>query len=44
LADTLSVPRSTLSYRLRQAETRLARRYVGDGTDDRWLRDRGEGE
>lgn len=37
LADELSIPRSTLSYRLRGAETRLAHRYVGD-SEDRWLR------
>ncbi|EMA51136.1 helix-turn-helix domain-containing protein [Halococcus thailandensis] len=38
LADELDVPRSTLSYRLRQAESQLARRYVADDERDRWLR------
>jgi hypothetical protein len=37
LAANLDIPRSTLSYRLRQAETRLARRYVEDDERNRWL-------
>ena len=37
IADDLSIPRSTLSYRLRRAEATLARRFVGEG-GDRWLR------
>ncbi|GAB3672784.1 helix-turn-helix domain-containing protein [Halopiger thermotolerans] len=31
LADHLEVPRSTLTYRLRRAEERLAKQYVADG-------------
>ena len=30
LAEHLDVPRSTLTYRLRRAEQRLAKQYVGD--------------
>ena len=30
IAATLDIPRSTLSYRLRQAETRLVRRYIDE--------------
>lgn len=37
LAADLDVPRSTLSYRLRRAETRLVRGYVTDD-GNRWLR------
>jgi hypothetical protein len=38
LATDLDIPRSTLSYRLRQAEAQLARRYVEDDVQSRWLR------
>lgn len=37
IATELSIPRSTLSYRLRRAESTLARRFVNDA-GDRWLR------
>lgn len=37
LAATLDIPRSTLSYRLRQAETRLACRYIEDDDRNRWV-------
>jgi predicted DNA binding protein len=33
LADRLEMPRSTLSYRLRQAEAKLARGYIGESFD-----------
>jgi hypothetical protein len=38
LAANLDIPRSTLSYRLRRAETQLARRYVEGDEQNRWLR------
>jgi sugar diacid utilization regulator len=38
LAASLDIPRSTLSYRLRQAESRLACRYVDDDERNQWLR------
>lgn len=34
LADRLDIPRSTLSYRLRQAEARLVRRFVDESLQD----------
>nr|WP_232423936.1 helix-turn-helix domain-containing protein [Haladaptatus paucihalophilus] len=34
LADQLDMPRSTLSYRLRQAEAKLARGYIGESVED----------
>ncbi|WP_423744977.1 helix-turn-helix domain-containing protein (plasmid) [Haladaptatus sp. SPP-AMP-3] len=37
IAAELSIPRSTLSYRLRQAEAQLARRYAGGDEGNRWL-------
>lgn len=37
IAGDLDIPRSTLSYRLRQAETQLANRYVKDDEVDQWL-------
>lgn len=37
LAANLDIPRSTLSYRLRQAESQLACRYVDDDERNRWL-------
>ena len=37
LAASLDIPRSTLSYRLRQAESKLACRYVDDDERNRWL-------
>ncbi|MCO8246662.1 MULTISPECIES: helix-turn-helix domain-containing protein [unclassified Haladaptatus] len=37
IADDLEIPRSTLSYRLRQAEAQLVRRYAGGDEADRWL-------
>ncbi|WP_227357226.1 helix-turn-helix domain-containing protein [Haladaptatus salinisoli] len=35
IAAELNIPRSTLSYRLRQAESRLVHQYV-DGDEDHW--------
>lgn len=37
IATDLSIPRSTLSYRLRQAESQLVHRYVDRGDGVRWL-------
>lgn len=37
IAAELNVPRSTLSYRLRQAESKLVHRYVGGDMDARFL-------
>lgn len=37
LAVELGIPRSTLSYRLRQAESRLIHRYVESDEPTRWL-------
>lgn len=38
IAADLDVPRSTLSYRLRQAESKLVHRYVDADEETRWLR------
>ncbi|MFC6836152.1 helix-turn-helix domain-containing protein [Halomarina ordinaria] len=37
IAADLGIPRSTLSYRLRRAESALLHGYVDDTTPDRWL-------
>ncbi|MFC6963673.1 helix-turn-helix domain-containing protein [Halocatena marina] len=37
LAATLDIPRSTFSYRLRQAEIQLAHRYVTDNKRNQWF-------
>jgi len=37
IAATLDIPRSTLSYRLRQAESTLLHRYIDDNAAIGWL-------